>query len=62
MRAAFWDARHHRQDGLFAVERLDLALLVDAENQRPSWRGQIKPDDIAHLIDEQRIGGQLEGL
>jgi hypothetical protein len=39
-----------------------LALFVDAENQRAFGRRQIKPDDIAHLLDEERIGGELEGL
>jgi hypothetical protein len=31
--APFGHARHHRQDGLFAVERLDLRLLIDAEDE-----------------------------
>ena len=55
-------ARHHRQDWLFAIEGLDLALLVDAENKRPVGRREIKADDIAHLVDEQRIVRQLECL
>jgi ABC-type sugar transport system ATPase subunit len=25
-------------------------------------RGQIKPDDVAHLVDKQWVGGKLEGL
>ena len=55
-------ARHHRQDRLLAVERLDLALLVDAEHQRPVGRRQVEPDDVANLVDEQRIARQLECL
>ena len=55
VRAAFGNARHHRQDRLFAVQGLDLAFLVDAENKRPVGRREIKADDIAHLVDEQRI-------
>ena len=58
VRAALGDARHHRQDRLFAVEGLDLALLVDAENQCPvGWR-QVEADDI----DERRIVRHLESL
>ena len=26
------------------------------------WRAHIEADDVAHLVDEQRIGGQLEGF
>ena len=32
---ALGHARHHWQNGLLAVERLDLTLLVNAEYQRP---------------------------
>ena len=50
VRPTFGDARHHRQDRLFAVQGLDLAFLVDAENKRPvGWR-EVKSDDIAHLV------------
>jgi hypothetical protein len=55
-------ARHHRQDRLRAIERLDLAFLIHAQHQRPIRRVQVQPDDVAHLVDEQRIGGELEGL
>ncbi len=34
MGSTFGHAGHHRQDRLFAVECLDLALLVDAEHER----------------------------
>ena len=44
------------------VERLDLALLVDAEHQRAVRRRQIEADDVAHLVHEVRIAGELEGL
>ena len=30
--------RHHRQDWLFAIERLNLALFIDAQDQRPIGR------------------------
>jgi hypothetical protein len=41
---------------------LDLALLIDAQNQRSIGRVEIETDDIANLLDEQGIGRQLEGL
>jgi hypothetical protein len=55
-------AGHHWQDGLLAIQRLDLALLIDAEDKRPAGRRQIKADNIADLVDEQRIVGQFESL
>ena len=62
MGPAFGDAGHHRQDRLLAIERLYLALLVDAEHQRPIGRRQVKTDNVADLVDEQRIAGKLECL
>ena len=50
----------HRQAGLGAVERLDLALLVDAEHDGVRRRIDIEPDDVAQLGDEVRIVGELE--
>src|SRR4029079_13513814 len=35
-------ARHERQARLGAVERLNLALLIDREHQRMLWRIQVK--------------------
>ena len=59
MGPALRNAGHHRQDRLLAIERLYLALLIDAEHQRPVGRRQIKADDVADLVDEQ---GSLESL
>ena len=42
VRAPLGDARQHRQDRLCTVERLDLALLVDAEHQRAVRRREIQ--------------------
>ena len=42
----------HRQQRLGAVERLDLALLVDAQHQRALRRIEVEADDVAHLLDE----------
>ena len=50
----------HRQTGLGAVERLDLALLIDRENDGMGWRIDIKADDVAQLVDKLRVGGKLE--
>ena len=52
----------HRKQRLGAIERLDLALLVDAQHHGMLGRAQVEPDDVAHLLDEQRVVGELEGL
>src|SRR5580693_1575384 len=62
VRATFGYARHHRQDWLLAIERLDLALLVDAEDESSIGWGKVKADDIAYFVDEERIVRQLERL
>ena len=55
-------ARAHRQQRLGAVERLDLRLLVHAEHQRVLGWAHVEPDDVAHLLDEERVRRELEGL
>ena len=53
-------ARSHRQQRLGAVKRLNLRLLVHAQDQGVhGWR-QIEADNVAHLFDEERIRRQLE--
>src|SRR5207244_10306929 len=52
----------HRQDRLRAIERLDLTLLIGTQHQSALRRVQIQADDVAHLLDQLRIGGQLEAL
>lgn len=42
--------------------RAILAFLIDAEDKGSVRWGQIKDDDIAYLVDEQRIARQLECL
>jgi hypothetical protein len=49
----------HRQQRLGAVERLDLQFLVDTQHHRAFGRRQMKADDIAHLLDEQRAARRL---
>lgn len=45
----------HRQHWLAAAERLNLRLFVHAQDQRAVGRVEIKPHDVAQLLDEQRV-------
>src|SRR6202043_1429463 len=49
-----------RQAGLRSVERLDLALFVDAEHDGVRRRIDIEPDNVAQLVDELGVFGQLK--
>jgi hypothetical protein len=49
-----------RQAGLGSVERLDLALFVDAEHDGVRRRIDIEPDNVAQLVDELGVFGQLK--
>jgi hypothetical protein len=51
----------HRQAGLCPVERLDLALLIDAEHHGMRRRADIEPDDGVELLGEGGVVGQFEG-
>ena len=62
MRPAFHVTGLQWQQGLRALRRLDLRLLVDAEHGRVRQRIQIQPDDVAHFLDELGIIRQLERL
>jgi hypothetical protein len=53
-------SRAHGKQRLRSVQRLDLALFVDAQNQRAFGRRQVQADNIAHLLDKQGVGGKLE--
>jgi hypothetical protein len=59
---ALGHARHQRQDRRRPIGRLDPGLLVDAEDDRGLGRGQVEPDDVPDLVDELRVGGELEVL
>ena len=59
---AFDVAQPHRQHRLGALQRLDLALLVDTQHQRLVRRIEVQSHDVAHLLDEERVGGELETL
>src|SRR6266498_1584733 len=50
----------HRQTRLGAVARLNLALLIDRQNDGMVRRIDIEADDVAQLGDELRVIGQLE--
>src|SRR5215510_12648384 len=52
----------HRQQWLCSIKSLDLALFVDADNQRLFWRIEIEADDVPHLLDELRIGREFKRL
>ena len=52
----------HRQAGLGAVEGLDLRLLIDRKDDGMGGRVDIEPDNIAQLVDELRVVGELELL
>ena len=52
----------HRQARLGAVEGLDLRLLIDREHDGMGGRIDIEPDNIAQLVDELRVVGELELL
>ena len=55
-------AETQRQQRLGALQRLDLTFLVDTQDQRLVGRVEIQSDDVAQLLDEERIGGQLEAV
>src|SRR5258706_6180861 len=62
MRSPLSLSRSHRKNGLRSVQRLDLCLLIHAQNQGLVRRVHVKPDDIANLVDKQRIFRKLKSL
>lgn len=62
MGAPFGDARRHGQHRLLAIQGLDLRLLIHAKHDRPVRRRHVKTDDVLHLVDKERIRGELECL
>ena len=52
----------HWQHWLGALQGLHLALLIHAQYQRVVRRIKIKPNDVADLFDEERVGGELKAL
>jgi hypothetical protein len=56
------DPRPNGQDRRGPVQRLDLALLIDAQHDRRLGRVEVEPDDVADLGPQFRVGGELERL
>jgi hypothetical protein len=52
----------HRQHRLGAIEGLDLALLVDADDELLVGRIEVKADDIPNFLNELRVSRELERL
>ena len=50
----------HGQHRLSAVQGLNLALFIDTKHQSVIGRVQIQADNVAHLFDEEGIGGDFE--
>jgi hypothetical protein len=52
----------HRQSRLRAVERLDLAVLVHGRHEGVLGWVHVETDDVADLLEELRVVGELEGF
>jgi len=52
----------HRQQRLRAIQRLDLAFLVDTQHQSTLGRIEVEADNVSYLLDELGICRKLEGL
>jgi hypothetical protein len=53
-------AEPHRQQWGRALQRLDLALLINGQHEGVVRGIQVEPDDIADLLDEERIRREFE--
>ena len=51
-----------RQSRLCAVECLDLALLIEREDNGTLWRIDVETNDISQLLNELRVSRQLKRL
>lgn len=54
-------AHANGQSGQGTLQRLALALLIAAEDQRPVWRIEIQPDNIPELGLKVLVVGEFEG-
>ncbi len=50
------------QQRLTALQGLDLTLPIDSQDHRMVRRVEVQPHNVAHFIDEEGVGGQLEML
>ena len=62
VRSPLYLARLQRQEGSSTIEGLNLGLHINAIDHGVRGRLQVQPHDIAHFVDQQRIGRQLESL
>jgi hypothetical protein len=53
-------AEHQRQQGLVALQGLNLGLLVEAQHDGVVGGMQVQADDVAHLLDEELVVAQGE--
>ena len=52
----------HGQNRGSSLQGLDLRLLVDREDRGVRRRREVKADDVADLVEKQRVGRDLEAL
>src|SRR5579863_2396080 len=62
MAPALGNAGHDRQDRLRSVKRLDLTLLINAQEERSLGWVHVEPHDVSDLLHEQRVLGKLPVL
>jgi hypothetical protein len=55
-------SRAHGRKRRGAIQRLNLALFVHAQNQRSVGRVQVETNDVADFVDEPRVAAQFESL
>ena len=55
-------ARGQRQNRLSAVQRLYLALFINAQHNRSLGRIQIQTNYVSHLFNKLRVCGELKVL
>lgn len=58
----FRHAGSHRQDGLLAIQCLDLGFLIYSQDDSPVWWRQVQADDVLYLVHEEWVAGELECL
>src|SRR5215468_4693646 len=54
-------ALFERQPGLSPIQRLNLALFIDTQNQALVRWVEVQPDHIGELVQKLNISGKLEG-
>ena len=57
---AFDVTKAHGQDGLGSLKRLNLGLLIDREHHGVVWGIEVETHNVADLLDEERVVGNLE--